>query len=41
MTQKRLSALSLMAIESQLVMGIDFEDLINNFAHTKSRKKTF
>ncbi len=41
MRQKRLSALSLLAIESELVKGMDFEDLINDFACPKSRKKTF
>lgn len=41
MRQKRLSALSLLAIESKLVKGMDFEELINDFACTKSRKKFF
>ncbi len=41
MRQKRLSALSLLAIESELVKGMDFEDLINDFACTKSRNKMF
>uniref|UniRef100_A0A8C5GFL1 TTF-type domain-containing protein n=1 Tax=Gouania willdenowi TaxID=441366 RepID=A0A8C5GFL1_GOUWI len=41
MGQKRLSALSLMAIESELVRELDFEDLICNFAKKKTRKKNF
>uniref|UniRef100_A0A3B4Y3E3 DUF4371 domain-containing protein n=1 Tax=Seriola lalandi dorsalis TaxID=1841481 RepID=A0A3B4Y3E3_SERLL len=41
MTQKRLSALSLMAIESDLVKELDFEDLVADFAKAKSRKKIF
>lgn len=39
MGQKRLSALSLMAIESELVKQMDFEDLLNDFASRKVRKK--
>ncbi len=39
MRQKRLSALSLLAIESELVKGMDFEDLIIDFACTKVEKK--
>ncbi|CAL8256413.1 unnamed protein product [Boreogadus saida] len=35
MGQKRLSALSLMAIESELVKQMDFEDLLNDFASRK------
>lgn len=41
MGQKRLSVLSLMAIESELVRELDFEDLITEFAKIKSRKKNF
>lgn len=40
MRQKRLSALSLLPTESELVKGMDFEDSINDFACTKSRKKS-
>ena len=39
MGQKRLSALSLMAIELELVKQMDFEDLLNDFASRKVRKK--
>ena len=39
MGQKRLSALSLMAIESELVKQMDYEDLLNDFASRKVRKK--
>ena len=37
--QNRLSALSLMSIESGLLRDISFEDLINEFAVKKSRRK--
>ena len=39
MGQKRRSALSLMAIELELVKQMDFEDLLNDFASRKVRKK--
>ncbi|MBN3309056.1 ZMYM1 protein, partial [Amia calva] len=41
MAQNRLSALSLLAIESELVWGLDFEDIICEFAWSKSRKRPF
>lgn len=41
MTQKRLSALSLMAVESELVRDMAFEDIIQEFSKKKSRKKNF
>lgn len=41
MGQKRLSALSSMAIESELVRELDFEDLICDYAKKKTRKKNF
>ncbi|KAK0156467.1 Zinc finger MYM-type protein 1 [Merluccius polli] len=41
MVQKRLTSLSLMAIESDLVRELDFDDLISEFAMKKSRKKNF
>lgn len=41
MGQKRLSSLSLMVIESELVRELDFEDLICNFAKKNTRKKNF
>ena len=41
MLDDRLSALSSLAIESELLRSMDFEDLIHDFANSKSRKKTF
>lgn len=41
MTQKRLAALSLLTIESDLVKEIDFGDVVDSFARAKSRKKQF
>ena len=38
MSQTRLSALSLLAIEHELVSALDFEDIVHQFAHSKSRK---
>ena len=38
MSQTRLSALSLLAIEHELVSALDFEDIVHQFAHPKSRK---
>lgn len=40
-TQQRLSALSLMAIESQLVRELDFDDIVTEFANRKASKKSF
>ena len=37
MCQKRLSALLLMAIESELVRELDFDDVVTKFSRTKSR----
>lgn len=39
MTDTRLSSLALLAIESELVKNIDFNDLINEFARIKQEKK--
>lgn len=39
MTQHRLSALALLAIESNLTKTMDFNDVIDEFAVAKSRKK--
>lgn len=39
MTQRHLNSLSLMAIESELVRDINFDDLIKDFSSKKSRKK--
>lgn len=39
MTQTRLTALSLLTIESELMKELDFEDVIDTFACAKSRKK--
>jgi len=38
MSDKRFSALSLMAVESNLVSSLDFESVINRFASSKARK---
>lgn len=37
MLQERLTSLSLMSIECDILNTIDFEDVINDFAHLKSR----
>ena len=39
MTQQRLQALSLMCIESEVLQSVDFDDLINDFANRKTRKR--
>lgn len=39
MCHGRLSALSLMAIESDLVRKLDFEDIVQEFSKNKARKK--
>jgi len=39
--EARLSALSLMCIESELMRSVDFDDVINDFAAEKSRRKDF
>lgn len=39
MLQKRLNSLSLMSIENDILKEIDFEEVIDDFAHKKSRKK--
>lgn len=38
MLQERLTSLSLMSIESDVLKSIDFEEVINDFAHLKSRR---
>lgn len=38
MFQGRLNSLSLMSIECELLENIDFEDVVNDFAHLKSRR---
>jgi len=38
---RRLSALSLMCIESELMRSVDFDDVINDFAAEKSRRRDF
>lgn len=40
MGRKRLSALSLMAIESELVRDLDFEDLICNIVRKRARERS-
>lgn len=39
MKQKRLTTLSLLTIESEMVKEIDFGDIVDTFARTKSRKE--
>ncbi len=39
MTQKCLKALSLMAIESELTKTLDFDDIMDDFAQSRARKK--
>ena len=39
MSQKRLKALSLMAIESDLTNALDFDDIVEDFARNSARKK--
>lgn len=39
MLQERLNSLSLMSIESDILKEIDFEEVIDDFAHQKSRKR--
>lgn len=41
MLQERLTSLSLMSIECDILNTIDFEDVINDFAHLKSRRVPF
>lgn len=41
MTQDRCSALAIMCIESDITMKLEFDEVINNFANIKSRKKIF
>jgi hypothetical protein len=39
MLQERLSALAILNIENELVKKIDFEQLVEAFATTKSRRR--
>lgn len=41
MGQERLNALALLSIEAQLVQEIDYNDIVDDFAQTKARKKIF
>lgn len=41
MGQSRLSDLAILSIESELVKGIDFNEVIHNFAALKARKTKF
>lgn len=41
MIQERLCNLSIMCIEGEILKGIDFEDIIEDFAEKKSRKKSY
>lgn len=39
MSQKRLNSLSLMSIEHELLSSLDYENIIEDFANEKARKK--
>ena len=39
MSQKRLKALSLMAIESDLTNALEFDDIVEDFERNRARKK--
>ncbi len=39
MSQKRLNSLSLMSIEHELLSSLDYENIIEDFANKKARKK--
>ena len=39
MTQQRLQDLSLMCIESEVLQSVDFDDIINDFAKQKTRRR--
>ena len=39
MSQKRLKALSLMAIENDLTNALDLDDIVEDFARNSARKK--
>ena len=41
MSQKRLKALSLMAIESDLTNALEFDDIVEDFARNRARKMHF
>ena len=41
MGQERLSSLTLMDIESEIVQSLDFQDIINSFSAMKSRRRDF
>ena len=41
MGQDRLSSLSLLSIENEILRSIDFNDVIEQFVRQKVRKKTF
>lgn len=41
MAQERLNALSLLAIEGELLKNLDCEDIIDAFVEQKSRRKHF
>lgn len=40
MTQERLVSLAIMSLESDILQGIDYSDIINDFARAKSRRVT-
>ena len=41
MGQTRLTSLALLSMESNILRKLDFQDVINNFAKLKARRKDF
>jgi hypothetical protein len=41
MCQSRLTALSLLSIESELMQSLDYNDIIDDFAHDHARRRAF
>jgi len=41
MAQYRCSALAVLAIEAEITTSLDFEKIVNDFATSESRKKSF
>ena len=41
MSQERLSRLTILSIEKNMLEKIDYKSLINNFASKRARKMTF
>jgi hypothetical protein len=41
MTEEKLSASSILSVESDLLRNLSFEETLNEFARLKARKKSF